>query len=63
MLKFENNRAEMEGRGEELLLEYAKLTNALKVAIVKAERDADEEYADYLLFTAFKGGLDAPMFQ
>ena len=59
MLKFEDNRATIAGQGEEILLEFAKLTNALKFLIASHE-EGDEEYADYLLFTAFKGGLDAP---
>ncbi len=62
MLKFENNKTTIEGSGEQLLLEYAKLTNTLKTAIVSCDDQSDaEDYADYLLFTAFKGGIDAPL--
>ena len=62
MLKFANNKATVEGTGEQLLLEYAKLTNSLKSIIMSCDDEEDaEEYADYLLFIAFKSGLDTPV--
>ena len=62
MLKFEDNKTTVEGSGEQLLLEYAKLTNTLKTIIVSCDdQDDAEDYANYLLFTAFKGGIDAPL--
>ena len=60
MLKVEGKRTTMSGSGEELLLEYAMLTHSLKMALLQHDREKDEDFAEYLLFTAFKGGLDAP---
>lgn len=61
MIKFENNKATINGSGDELLTEYGKLTNALKSAIVENDDESDENFAEYLLFTAFKAGLEAPL--
>lgn len=61
MIKFENNKATIEGSGEELMVEFGKLTNALKSAIVANDVEKDANFAEYLLFTAFKAGLDAPI--
>lgn len=61
MLKFEDNKTTIQGTGEQLLNEYAKLTNSLKSIIMSCDSDDDADtYADYLLFTAFNGGINAP---